>query len=190
MYRIDTTTGTASLPTPGAAGTAGYFTNGNPALGVPATVVDQDWFNRLQEEMMSLLTAAAITPVKSNFTQLLQAVRACGILVDTGVANVLVANPSPAYAALVNGTQAVLIPGNTNSGTATLNVSSLGALALLRPDATVVQPGDLPAGRRLPIIYDGSAWRLVNWPTRVRLAQNLTLYCNAQTGNDNNNGLT
>jgi hypothetical protein len=48
----------------------------------------------------------------------------------------------------------------------------------------------LPAGRRLLIIYDGAAWRLVNWPVRFRLGQSLTLYCNQQSGNDANTGLT
>jgi hypothetical protein len=190
MYRIDNLAA-GTLPTPSAPGTPGFFTTGNQPLGIPSTIVTQDWANSIQEEIMSVLNQAGVTPIKSSFVQLVAAIRACNILADVSPSvNVLIANPSPAYPSLLPGTQAVLIPNLTNTGPSTLTVSSLGALAFLRPDATVLQPGDAPAGRRLPIIYDGSAWRLINWPTRVRLAQNLTLYCNAQTGSDNNNGLT
>ena len=191
MFRIDIPTATGTLPTPSAPGTPGYFTTGNQPLGIPATIVDQDWANRMQEELMSVLNQAGITPVKSSFVQLVAAIRACNLLNDVSTSvNVLIANPSPAWTSLVIGTQAVLVPAITNTGPATLNTSSGGGLQVLRPDATVVQPGDLPPTRRLPIIYDGAAWRLINWPSRIRLAQNLTLFCNAQTGNDNNNGLT
>jgi hypothetical protein len=191
MFRTDVPTAVGTLPTPAAPGTPGFFSNGNPALGIPSTIVDQDWANRMQEEVMSVLTSAGITPVKSNYSQLLAGILAAGILNDVSPAvNVLVANPTIPFVGLVIGTQGVIVPAFTNTGPSTLNVSSSGALAVLRPDGTVVQPGDLPAGRRLPIIYDGTAWRLVNWPTRVRLAQNLTLFCNAQTGSDNNTGLT
>ena len=190
MFRTDVTTATASLPTPAAPGTAGFFTNGNPALGIPATVVDQDWLNRIQEEILSVLTAAGVTPVKSNYSQLLAAIKACNLLNDvSGSVNVLVANPSPAYSSLLTGTQAILIPAITNTSTVTLNVSSLGALAVLRPDGTTLQAGDLTVGRRVAVIYDGTAWRLLNWPVRVRLSQALTLYCNP-SGSDSNNGLT
>jgi hypothetical protein len=190
MFRTDVTTASSVLPTPAAPGTPGFFTNGNPTLGIPATVVDQDFLNRMQEEVMSVLQAAGISPVKSSYSQLLRAIQACSVLNDVGVVNNLVANPMPVFTSLVIGTQLVLIPAFTNTSTANLNVSSGGALAVLRPDGTTLQAGDLPANRRIPIIYDGAAWRLLNWPVRIRIGQPLTLFCNAQTGNDNNNGLT
>jgi hypothetical protein len=192
MFRIDQPTATQTLPTPAAPGTPGFFTNGNLALGVPSTVVDADFLNRLQEEDMSVLTAAGISPIKTNFTQLLAAIRACSVLTDVSASvNVLAANPAPALTTIpVINTQFVIIPAITNTGAASLNISSTGAVNVLRPDGTVLQPGDLPANRRIPIIFDGSAWRLLAFPGRVRLGANLTLFCNAQTGNDANNGLT
>lgn len=71
MYRIDQPTAVGSLPSPATPGTQGYFTNGNPATGSPATIVDQDWFNRVQEELMSILTAAGTTPIKTTYNQVL-----------------------------------------------------------------------------------------------------------------------
>lgn len=51
------------------------FTEGDPVGGVQATVVSDDWLNDVQEEVMSVLTAAGIAPVKGTQDQLLKAIR-------------------------------------------------------------------------------------------------------------------
>lgn len=51
------------------------FTEGDPAAGVPATILTDDWLNDMQEELMSLLTAASIAPVKGMQNQVLSALR-------------------------------------------------------------------------------------------------------------------
>ncbi|NML43507.1 hypothetical protein HHL11_07090 [Ramlibacter sp. G-1-2-2] len=80
MFRIDDPTAQASLPTPEAAGTQGYFTEGNPGSGVSATLVRASFLNMLQEEIMSVLSAAGITPSKSTYNQLLTAIRKSAVL--------------------------------------------------------------------------------------------------------------
>ncbi len=55
------------------------FTEGNPATAVPATTVTDDWLNDMQEELITLLTAASITPVKGTQNQILAALRAAGV---------------------------------------------------------------------------------------------------------------
>ncbi len=74
MYRIDDATAATSLPTPEAAGTEGYFTEGNPATGTPATKVRASWLNMLQEEFCSILTAAGMTRSKTSYNQVLTAI--------------------------------------------------------------------------------------------------------------------
>ncbi|UEP42768.1 hypothetical protein [Burkholderia sp. B21-005] len=69
MYRIDDATAATSLPTPEAAGTEGYFTEGNPATGTPATKVRGSWLNMLQEELCSILAAAGIARSKTSYNQ-------------------------------------------------------------------------------------------------------------------------
>ena len=76
MFRIDNATAAGSLPSPGAAGTPGFFQPGNPGLSIPATIVTADWANGIQEEIMSVLTAASITESKTSFNQLLNAIKA------------------------------------------------------------------------------------------------------------------
>ncbi|HDR8930427.1 TPA: hypothetical protein QDA84_000420 [Burkholderia vietnamiensis] len=69
MYRIDDATAATSLPTPEAAGTEGYFTEGNPATGTPATKVRGSWLNMIQEELCAILAAAGITRSKTSYNQ-------------------------------------------------------------------------------------------------------------------------
>jgi hypothetical protein len=78
MYLYDDPTCVATLPTPGAAGTPGYFTNGSPAGGQPATILSADFMNMLMEELLNVVTAAGLTPSKTNYTQVLTAIRTLG----------------------------------------------------------------------------------------------------------------
>ena len=89
MHRIDNSTAATSLPTPAAAGTPGYFTAGSPSSGIPATIVDPDWMNDFQEEAISILTAAGITPDKTVHNQLATALQT---LFGTGVSKSLATN--------------------------------------------------------------------------------------------------
>jgi hypothetical protein len=77
MQRIIDTTAVATLPaTPALTGTAGYFTEGNPGTQ-PATLLRGWWVNMVQEELISILTAAGIAQDTTGlvFTQLLASMR-------------------------------------------------------------------------------------------------------------------
>ena len=50
------------------------FTEGDPVAAVPATVVTDDWLNDVQEELISILAAAGIDPVKGTQNQVLAAI--------------------------------------------------------------------------------------------------------------------
>ncbi|WP_265335279.1 hypothetical protein [Paraburkholderia franconis] len=75
MFRIDDATAATSLPVPEAAGTEGYWTEGNPATGVPATLERASWFNMVQEEIRNVVVAAGLTPSKTTYTQLRDAIK-------------------------------------------------------------------------------------------------------------------
>lgn len=51
------------------------FTDGDPVGGVQSTVVLAGWLNDVQETIISVLTAASITPIKGDYSQLLEAIR-------------------------------------------------------------------------------------------------------------------
>ena len=52
------------------------FTEGDPALGIPATTVTANHMNGVQEELIHILEEAGITPDGANLTQVLEALRA------------------------------------------------------------------------------------------------------------------
>lgn len=84
MFRIDDPTATQSLPAPSAPGTPGYFTDGNPTGGIPATRVTGEWLNAVQEELISVLDAAGIEPAKGSNNQLATAIAS---LINVAVAS-------------------------------------------------------------------------------------------------------
>jgi len=73
MYRIDNRYAAAQIPPPAAQGPEGFFTAGDPATGVSATIVDADWLNAVQEELIYCVTRGGLTPNKASRTQLLEA---------------------------------------------------------------------------------------------------------------------
>lgn len=75
MFPIDNSTAATSLPTPAAAGTPGYFTDGSPGAGTPATVVPADWFNGVQQELINVIDGAGLTPDKTVQNQVLAAIK-------------------------------------------------------------------------------------------------------------------
>lgn len=51
------------------------FSDGDPGVPRLGTVVDEDWLNAVQEELINILTVAGVTPVKGTWTQVLTALR-------------------------------------------------------------------------------------------------------------------
>lgn len=64
MHRIDSAGATVG----------GLWTEGDPGTGVPATEISAEWMNAVQEEIISVLTEAGMTPVKASNAQLLAAI--------------------------------------------------------------------------------------------------------------------
>lgn len=74
MYQIDNSTAVTSRPASTSAGTVGWFTDGNPGAGDPATILPAEWLNTIMAELLSVLTAASVTPDKTASGQLLDSI--------------------------------------------------------------------------------------------------------------------
>lgn len=72
MHRIDTKTAQKDKFGAGKNG----FTRGNPQTGTPATDLDDDYFDMLQEELCSVVEASGASLEKAQHDQLLTALRA------------------------------------------------------------------------------------------------------------------
>lgn len=166
MQRIANGTQLAAAPAAdGPSGTPGYF--GRTSDGAPApTRVGRDWLNSVQEELCSVIAAAAISLNAGVYNQLLSAIQSLiasgtsAFLSDTGTANTYVLTPAPVLGAYSAGYTAVFKAAHANTGTSTVNVSALGAKAIVHRDGTALQAGDIPAGSACRVVYDGAEFQL------------------------------
>ncbi|WP_096779396.1 hypothetical protein [Zobellella denitrificans] len=74
MFQVDNNSAVATMPPLAAAGSPGWFTAGAP--GVPPTYPGPEWFNIIQAELLSVLTAAGVAPDKTKLNQLATAIQA------------------------------------------------------------------------------------------------------------------
>jgi hypothetical protein len=88
---------------------SGQYTDGNPVSGTPATVIDANWLNAVQNEIISVLTQAGISCNSAVNNQLLTSIQQ---LINSG------ANPAAAAIAILNNqASAVNLTGMLFSGT-------------------------------------------------------------------------
>ncbi len=152
MYQYDDPSCVASLPAPAAAGTPGYFTDGNPVSGQAPTILTADYMNSLMLELLNVVKAAGITPGKTVYDQLLSAIRRIGqntvVLADVGTANAYAAaNGTPLVAATwVDGVVQAVKIAHTNTGASTYAPDGLAAIPVYGLGLQPLQGGELCAG--------------------------------------------
>lgn len=174
MFGIDNGTQAASPPAIPAAGTPGYFQQGLPGT---STVVSDWWCNQVQQELLNLLTTAALSPVKTAWTQVQQAARRIAGanvtslsanatltadslgLVEISAAATTVTVTLPAAQCLAAGVPARLRLWRTDSaGANSVVIARAGSDALAGGTATsfIMAPGE-----QVELISDGAASWLV-----------------------------
>lgn len=172
MFRIDDPSAAAALPTPAAAGTEGFFTEGNPGAGVAATRVTGDFLNMMMEEVRNVVVAGGLTPSKSNNAQLLAAIKAVaigqftqnlansgwmkfpnGFIIQWGSVAVTGSTPTAVTLPIAFPSQALLavsnIQSSTNAATVATGVSSqsLTAISIIASVTSGVQVSWLAWGK-------------------------------------------
>lgn len=151
MYQIDVATAATALPTPAAPGTEGFFTDGNPASGLPATIVDADFMNMLMMELINLVEAGGQSPSKTTYNQVLSAIKVLGqqsagnVGTDIGAANAYVVAFTPALTTPVPWVPFWFKVKTTNTGASTLNATGT-VEALVGGAHLALQGGEMLAG--------------------------------------------
>jgi hypothetical protein len=74
MQRVSTATAVAQKPAYATGGEPGFFTQGDPVQGLPATVPGQDFLNRVQEELCNVILASGRTLDGADDTQLISSI--------------------------------------------------------------------------------------------------------------------
>lgn len=184
MFQIDNSTAAGALKTPKPAGTPGFFTSGDPGLGVPATIVDDDFMNMIMLEMINVVQGAGLIPNKENYTQLLTSIQqiaaqaANNYWQDSGTTDIFVIAPDPAVVGLSDGEVFRFKALNANTGAATITINALSPITIVRNDGTTLEAGDIPAGGIATIAYDLTNTRFLLQSVNASANQ-----IQAQTGN-------
>lgn len=105
--------------------------------------------------------------------------------VSAGTANAQTITAAPAVTALTDGLTISFLPGNTNTGTATLAVSGLAAKTVLRPDGSALVAGDLESGALTTVTYKAGATSFYLDELSPSLLQSQSMNYAADTGSAN-----
>lgn len=126
------------------------FTDGDPVRRLPGTRVTAAFLNAMNNHRHDGKNADG-----------------SGVLdyaADSGSANAIVVNLSPAITAHVIGMPIYVKVAATNTGATTVNISGLGIKALKKSGNVALVAGDLTAGQIVPVTYDGTNYQLLMTP--------------------------
>jgi hypothetical protein len=145
-------------------GTPQYATSGNPATNTPATVYPAYAFNAMQDEVMNVILGAGLTPNRNAWNQLITAILSLSqtqngtAFTTAGAAPNFTLTPVPALTALAaNQRFRVKFNAAGTTGSNTLNISGLGAVALMQFDSNGnLQPAIVPSGLLSDVEYNGT----------------------------------
>jgi hypothetical protein len=102
---------------------------------------------------------------------------------STGSANAQVVSTIETVTAYANGQRVSFIAGYTNTGAATLQVNTLGAVNIVKgPSASSLQAGDIIAGQLVNCTYYGGAFRLEEYPSVADVQRSRLIYATNVSG--------
>lgn len=127
----------ASADTAPAIGTPQFATDGNPASGIPATIWPAYAWNAIQEEMMAVLSAAGVTPDRTNNAQVLAALRALFAALNGNSGEPFAASQFTVANGITSTGPALLLQNNGYVGT--VNEANSGYVEMYVAPATVGQ---------------------------------------------------
>ena len=182
MYRVSTSTAVATMPVTTAVSSPGFFQNQSANGSQPATSPGADWFNCVQEELMSIILAAGLTPSLTIYNQVLTAIKELiaqetgSYLTDTGTAGAYVVATNPvtaSYAGQGGLLQIRFKAANGNLGACTLNAGA-GALPLINDQETSMASGSIVASQLVTAVLDPTCTFFVatNISFAIHLADN------------------
>lgn len=158
MYQYDDSSASSTLPTPAAAGTAGFFTDGDPSAGQAATILRSDFMNMLMLELLNVVTAAGLTPSKTTYNQVLTAIQQLSVsaveqalaykvpvVAATAGSNITLSGLQTIDGVALTAGQRVLVKDQTNQTQNGIYVVAAGAWSLASDDNSAAEmiPGML-----------------------------------------------
>ena len=176
MYQYDDSTASSTLPTPAAAGAAGFFTDGSAALGQAPTVLRSDFMNMLMLELLNVVTAAGLTPSKTTYNQVLTAIQQLSVsaveqalaykipvAVATTGSNIALSGLQTIDGVALTAGQRVLVKDQTNQAQNGIYVAAAGTWVLAFDDNAAA---DMVIGMLVPV-QTGTANAMTTWQLKA-----------------------
>lgn len=154
MHQIDHATAVGALPAYGPAGVAGWFSDATPGNGAP-TVVTNDWLNDIQGNLIALLTAGGIAPVKGQHNQVLNAIQSIvggSAVVGAGAIHGMTLAPAVGFETTRITTKAGLVRDSTNTA------GGIAPAPMTKRLDAVWAEGDGLGGRLSGALANGQTW--------------------------------
>jgi hypothetical protein len=185
------------------------YINGNPSTGTMGSIPPAASIEYPQREIVNLIADAGLaTPDNADLHQLSKSVQSMLLISDddAGTANAYQVTMTPAPGAYFKYMTVICKIGNTNTGASVLNVNAMGPKPIRHPaDNSELAAGELIINSIACFIFDGTIFHLV-WTSgstigstgtgggggggTIYLTKPVDFYVNANTGNDNYDGLT
>jgi hypothetical protein len=176
-------------PPYGSPGTNDPYINGNPSTGTMGSIPPAASIENPQREIVNLIADAGGTPADTDLHQLARGVQSghLNYAIDSGTANALAINVTPALLAYAAGQRWLVRVLNTNTGPSVININALGARHIVYPDGTELKGGELHSNGLASLVDDGTHLQLSNVSSAAGglLTAPKTYYVNAATGDDN-----
>jgi hypothetical protein len=142
---------------------AGYI-NGQPDIARKGSIIPAEGVEYPQREIVALISNSNLIPDNADLVQLTKAARSQRVnwCVDSGAANLLSVALVPPLTEYTPGLPLRVLVQNTNTAPATID-GGPGRVNIRRPNGAALNPGDLSAGGIVDLVYDGTAFQMVNF---------------------------
>lgn len=142
---------------------AGYI-NGNPPAGIEGSIPPAAAFEEPMREIVAVISNSGITPDDGDLAQMAKGIRSqyMNYAVDTGSVDYVSVSMTPPLTSYTVGLVLRVLIHASNDGPATID-GGCGRVPIKRTNGLPLALGDLPAGGVVEMVYDGSAFQLVNF---------------------------
>jgi hypothetical protein len=147
----------------------GKFINEDVIGGSPGSLIPATWGNGVTDEILNVIQSAGLQPSETDVTQLLRAIQKTSqageekYALDTGGANVYMANYTPAITALKDGLALRFTARNANTGASTFAPNGLLAKPLISLSLNALRASEIADGSACSVMYSASldSWLLI-----------------------------
>jgi hypothetical protein len=140
------------------------YINGNPSLGIQGSIPPAAAFEEPMREIVAVINSSGITPDDGDLQQLAKGVRSqfMNFAQDVGTVDNLIVSFTPPLLTYTPGLIIRVLINNSNDGSSTIDAGA-GRVLIKRTNGLPTQAGDLPAGGVVGLVFDGTAFQIMNY---------------------------